>query len=85
LLELHQDFHERVRKLKTNVRLAAIVDDLFQTPVARVSNVAARHRVTYPTARADLKKLERAGILTELPAGQISYFCRPIITVIHAD
>lgn len=84
LLDLHQDFHDRVRKTKASVRLAAIVDDLFQTPVARVSHVAARHGVTYPTARSDLRKLEDAGILTPLPADRISYLCRPILEVIHA-
>ena len=86
LLALHQDFHARVRQLKANVRLAAIVDDLFDTPVAWVANVATRHGVTYPTARTDLRKLENAGILARLSgAAQISYFCRPIITAIHTD
>lgn len=86
LLDLHRDFHDRVRQLKASVRLAAIVDDLFDTPVARVSHVAARHGVTYPTARSDLLKLERAGIITPLTrATQISYLCRPIIDVIYTD
>lgn len=86
LLELHRDFHERVRRTKANVRLAAIVDDLFETPVARVARVASRHHVTYPTARSDLARLERMGILTRIErAPQISYFCKPIFDVIHQD
>jgi Fic family protein len=86
LLDLHLDFHERLREVGGSVRLAAIVDDLFKTPVVRVSRVAARHEVTYPTSRADLQKLERAGIITRLTrTTKISYYCEPIFEVIYSD
>lgn len=86
LIELNRDFHSRVAASGGSVRLSAIVDALFDTPVAVVTRVAAAQGVTYPTARSDLKKLDRLGILTRIGhAKQISYFCEPIFEVIYTD
>jgi len=86
LVSLHRDFHERLRKGAGSVRLSAIVDDLFVHPVAVVTHVASQQRVTYPTARADLKRLEKAGILRFLEGGpQIAYFCPQIFEITFAD
>ena len=66
--------------------LAAIVNDLFVNPVAVASRIAERHQVTYPTARADLRRLETAGILRPLDGfGQIAYYCPQIMEVTYAD
>ena len=86
LLTLHRDFHARLRKGAGSVRLAAIVDDLFVTPVAVVSRTAERHGVTYPTARSDLKRLETARIIKPLEShGQIAYYCPEILEITYAD
>jgi Fic family protein len=86
LLSLHRDFHDRLRKGAGSLRLAAIVDDLFVNPVAVASRVADRHRVTYPTARADLKRLQRAAIVRPLEnAPQIAYYCPAILEITYAD
>jgi Fic family protein len=86
LLRLHRDFNARLASIRGSVRLAAIVDDLFQSPVAQVPRTAARHDVTYPTARADLIRLEAAGILKRFAGEpQITYFCEPIMKIIYSD
>lgn len=86
LVELHRDFHDRLRKGAGSVRLAAIVDDLFVTPIAVVARVAQQHRVTYPTARADLERLEKAAIVRPLEgASQIAYYCPQIFEATYAD
>jgi len=86
LVTLHRDFHDRLRKGAGSVRLAAIVDDLFVSPVTVVTRVASKHGVTYPTARADLKRLETAGILQLIEGGQqIAYFCPQIFEITYAD
>jgi Fic family protein len=86
LLELHRGFHARLRQGNGSVRLAAIVDDLFVTPVAVVTSVADRQDVTYPTARSDLKRLHAAGILEPLEqSAKIAYFCPRILDVTYAD
>jgi Fic family protein len=86
LLSLHREFHERLRKGVGSLRLAAIVDDLFVTPVAIASRVAERHRVTYPTARSDLRRLQKAGIVRPMEnSTQIAYFCPQIMEITYAN
>jgi Fic family protein len=86
LLSLHRSFHDRLRKGVGSVRLAAIVDDLFVNPVAAVSWIAERQGVTYPTARADLQRLHRAGIIRPLEgARRIAYYSPDILEITYAD
>jgi len=84
LLALHRDFHKRLKG--GSVRLSALVDSLFESPVISVRTVKRRFGVTYPTARADLRKLEMAGILMPLQDMQIiTYYCQPIYWVTYGD
>lgn len=84
LLRLHHEFHGRLRG--GSVRLAGIVDELFVTPVVTAAGVRDRMGVTYPTARADLVKLARLGIVRELEgAAQVTYFCPPIYDITHGE
>lgn len=86
LIDLSRDFHARVSASGGSVRLSAIIDALFDTPVAVVTRMAKAQGVSYPTARSDLKKLEGLGILSRIQhASVISYFCEPIFEVIYSD
>jgi len=86
LIDLNRNFHDRVVELGSSPRLPAIVDSLFLSPVIRVTDARDRFDVTYPTAKSDLQKLERAGILT-LAEGlaQKTYYCLPIFHAIYHD
>lgn len=82
LIDLHREFHEKATRLGGSVRLSAIIDSLFASPVIRVTHARERLGVTYPTARADLARLESAGILTQLENREpITYACLPILDV----
>jgi Fic family protein len=82
LLNLHRDFHQRLKG--GSVRLSSIVDGLFDTPVVRVLDVKGRFHVTYPTARADLKRLEGLGIIQPLEGlPTITYYCSPIYKITY--
>lgn len=86
LLALHRDFQSRLRKGAGSVRLAAMVDELFVNPVAIVTRTAKRFSVSYPTARSDLQRLHRAGILARLEsAPQAAYYCPQILEITYAD
>jgi len=86
LIDLNRTFHERVNTEGGSVRLNGIIDGLFSSPVAVVTSVADKYQVTYPTARADLLRLEALGVLTQIPnARTISYYCAPIFDVIYGD
>ena len=68
------------------MRLSAIVDRLFDSPLTTVLNVRDAFRVTYPTAKSDFSKLEGLGILPPLPSQKTAtYFCPPIFEIIYAD
>jgi len=80
LLDLHRDFHQRLKG--GSVRLAAIVDRLFENPIVTVLGAKSALKVTYPTARADLKRLEELGILQPLDGlPTITYYCAPIYDI----
>ncbi|MGI8496271.1 MAG: Fic family protein [Gemmatimonadaceae bacterium] len=86
LLALHQQYHDKLRRIGGSVRLSGIVDDLFKTPVASVVSVARSCKVSYPTAASDLKKLARAGIVEKInDISRIAYYCPAIFKVTYAD
>jgi len=84
LLALYRDFHKRLKG--GSVRLATLVDSLFESPVLLVTTVRERMSVTYPTAHSDLKKLELLGIVKPLDRkGQMAYYCDAIFSVSFGD
>lgn len=86
LLKLHRGFHKTVAKSAGSVRLSAIVDQLFVAPAVTVTGVREQFEVTYPTARADLRRLETLGILKRLhDVSQITYYCPGIFKAAYAD
>jgi Fic family protein len=64
LVRLKAEYQSRI--VKGSARLHSIVEGLFETPLVTVTRIAAEFKVTYPTARADILKLERKGILEEV-------------------
>jgi Fic family protein len=83
LLALHRDFHGRLKA--GSVRLSNLVDRLFRSPVIGVTQYGKEMKVSYPTARSDLKKLAELGILEELEMDLITYYCSPIYRVTFED
>lgn len=61
-------------------------DQLFLTPVTTVTRARDLTGVTYPTARADLRRLAGLGIVRQIPGPtRISYACFPIIDIVYGD
>lgn len=84
LLDLHRDFHGRIKG--GSVRLSKLVDGLFSRPVITVNQYKSRFGVAYPTARSDLKKLEGMGIVQPLEGMDlITYYCSPIYMITYGD
>lgn len=79
LVALRKEFHERTLSLTGTTRLHAIIEDLFAQPVVAVSKLAKIHGVTYPTARSDISKLAKLGILCELSSVYPKSFFAPEI------
>ncbi|HEY4364319.1 MAG TPA: Fic family protein [Bryobacteraceae bacterium] len=84
LVGLHRDFHGRLKG--GSVRLSTLVDSLFESPVVLVTRVKETFRVTYHTAKADLEKLTRLGIVEPLPDMKtITYYCPAIYNVSYEE
>lgn len=84
LLELHKDLHGRLKG--GSVRLSKFVDRLFSGPVVTVNRYKQLFGITYPTARADLKKLEAAGIVQPLIGEgiyEITYYSQAIYQITY--
>jgi Fic family protein len=64
LVSLRDQYHSKADL--SGQRAARIIEGLFSNPILRITDVAARLNVTYPTAKADIEKLVNHGILIEL-------------------
>jgi Fic family protein len=86
LIDLNREFHDRVNRRGASVRHSQLVDELFLSPILRVTRARDLTGVSYPTARTDLRTLERLGIVSEIRGlSQIAYACTPIMDVVYAD
>lgn len=66
LQKIREDFMVRVGAVGGSVRLNKIIEDIFYSPFVRIADLAKKLNVTYPTVKADIKRLVQAGILGEL-------------------
>ena len=64
ILELRNQYREKMEAVGASAQTLKVVDDLFVTPAVTVTGVAKRLRVTYPTAELLVRKLVRANILS---------------------
>jgi Fic family protein len=76
--KLKKDYHER--DINATPRSHKIIDQLFVTPVVTVASIKKQLNVTYHTARSDLERLQKSGILTEMQGIQPrSFFARELM------
>lgn len=84
LQSLREDMHERTENDGV-ARIHAIIENLFESPVVRIADLARKHRVTYPTAKSDVAYLADKGILADLPNSGVKTFFSPEIFSIAYD
>lgn len=86
LLQLRHGYQERLAEQGGSVRLTNLVDRLFETPVLQIPPIAERYGITYATARADVTRLARAGIVEPVASvRQKTYFCPQVLDIIFGD
>jgi Fic family protein len=64
LVELRDQYHAKADR--SGGRAHRLIESLFSNPIVRITDVAKRLKITYPTAKADIDKLVEYGILFEL-------------------
>jgi len=67
LRSLRDDYYQRLAGKPASLRLKQIIDGLFQAPVVAIADLPQSIGVTYPTAKSDVAKLVKAGVLAEFP------------------
>ena len=63
LIGMHRRYTEAVREMGASARLLTLVDSLFEWPVVTARSVEELLKVSNPTAREDIKRLESLDIL----------------------
>jgi Fic family protein len=86
LVTLRETYRQRLANVGGDVRLNQIVENLFQHPFIRVTDVQRRLQITYPTAKADIDRLVRARILKQMKGETPKTFFAPeLFDVAYAD
>jgi Fic family protein len=84
LLRLNHDYRQRLVEVGGNIRLSSIIDGLFEIPILQVGPLTRKYNITYPTARADVDRLLRTGIVREVEASsRKTYYCPDIFDIIY--
>ncbi len=69
LQDLQQEWRGRVTQARSSALLLKLVDSLFRSPVLTIPRAARLLDVTYPTAKSNVEKLVRTGILHPFRGG----------------
>jgi Fic family protein len=86
LLALRDDYDKRILSTKGSARLQPIAHGLFVHPIVSPSSLARKLNVTYPTARADIDRLVKAGILTQLPnTSPMTFYAPALFNITFSD
>lgn len=84
LTALQKRYHERLRSARNSALLLTLVDDLFITPVIRISDAAKIMGVTYPAAQNSVQKLVDAKILFLKPKTvPATFIAREIVAALN--
>jgi Fic family protein len=84
LVSLRNEFHAKADR--AGGRAHEIIESLFSNPIVRITDVAKRLAVTYPTAKKDIDKLVQAEILFELKdVYPRAFYARKIFDAAYAE
>ena len=85
LERLRDDWVEKVQTTRASARLIKVLDALFVRPVITIGEAGKLLKVTPASASANVSRLERLGILTEVTARKRdrTYFAKAIIHLLN--
>ena len=88
LLSLKEDLRKRLDGSDSPGRVYQILEELFVQPFTTAPWIKEKYQVSYPTARADLDRLVKLGILSDLQLRmrrQKAYLCQDIFRITYED
>jgi cell filamentation protein, protein adenylyltransferase len=75
LIELKAKYEKELAKAHSSARLQQMVVHLLSSPVTTISALAKQFEITFPTAQADVRRLMKLRILTQMkPRTKPMYF-----------
>ncbi|MCE9603475.1 MAG: Fic family protein [Planctomycetia bacterium] len=77
LMQLHEEYLDRIGKLGKRARLVELAKRLFTGPFIGISELSIEWKVYYQVAQRHLEELEKIGIVKELPGFQPRTFYSP--------
>lgn len=78
IVALREEFSQRVSESSGNARLHRILEALFTSPLTTIPQAVTLTDVSYPTAKSDMERLQKLGILREGPPERTPrYFYSP--------
>lgn len=85
LLDLQKEYRQRMAAGRSSAFLLRLVDELFESPVIKISEVARRLGITHRSAGLNVQKLVSTGILTEVTGREHHrmYMAKQILDVIQ--
>jgi Fic family protein len=85
LERLRDDWVDKVQTTRASARLIKVLDALFVRPVITIGEAGRLLKVTPASASANISRLERLGILTEVTARKRdrTYFAKAIINLLN--
>ena len=66
LLSLWQQYRQKLQSARSSALTLRLVDELFRLPYVTIARAQKVLKVTYPSAQLNVKKLVKAGILSEM-------------------
>jgi Fic family protein len=86
LINLRDEYKERIERVGGSHRLHTIVDELFLLPADTIPRIAKRCDVTYPTAKSDVERLIEVDVIREIGSNRPRVFYAPeILTITYED
>lgn len=88
LLLLKEKYSEQIMQKGENVRLSKIIEMLFEYPVFTIPQVSRWLNVSYPTARNDIMKLIKLGLISasKIKHGQSKfYIAQDILSIAYNE
>lgn len=85
LLALRQEYVRRVQSARSSALLAKLIDGLFHRPAITFGEAAELLGVTPAAANANVRKLQEAGVLTEITgrARNMIFAAQGIFDLVH--
>ena len=87
LLELRNEYMGLLDRSGGSIRLNRLIEHLFESPAITIPQLATMCNVSYPTARTDIERLVRVGILMEsdMVDRPKIYFAPHIVDIAFSD